>query len=312
MPSFNRGASAGIDRPGSLQGDDAAIEPLRIFVIDVGQGDATLIQAPSGEAMLVDAGPVGAGIGRVVPALASRKIAQLEYIVLTHFHDDHTGGLSEVLAGQDGLLGTADDITLKGEIYVRGTQEGSSYGDGAPLGAERAAPPERAALAGDRIGLGDCDVEVVAADGVLKDGIAIDLGDPPDENARSIALLISYKGFRMLIAADLTGGGNDPPYQTPDMETPLAPLIGDIDVLRVAHHGSHTSTNQAFLDATKPEVAIISVGDGNDFFHPHTSVIDQLIDAGVSVYQTERGYLDRDGPVVADGDVTIEVKADGG
>ncbi|MBI4126275.1 MAG: hypothetical protein HY465_02155, partial [Deltaproteobacteria bacterium] len=88
---------------------------------------------------------------------------------------------------------------------------------------------------------------------------------------------------------------------------PLGPLVGDIDILRVGHHGSHTSTNANFLAATTPEVAIISVGDGNDYFHPHASVIDRLLEAGIEVYQTERGWTQNEAVHVAEGNVVIEI-----
>lgn len=271
---------------------------LRITVIDVGQGDSILVEAPTGESMLVDAGPAGAGTSAIIPLLASKNISELSYIVLTHNHEDHVGGLAEVLAGSDGITG-AVRIQIKGDIYANFSEDSDMVN------------PRNSIHAGDRIELGDAYVEVVAADGTLADGETINLGEPVDENARSIVLLIEYSGFRMLLAADITGGGGDPPYQTPDIETSLAPIVDDIDILKIAHHGSNTSTNQEFLDATKPEVAIISVGDGNDFFHPHPSVIDRLIDAGITVYQTEKGSLSRDGPHVVQGNVVIEVDADG-
>lgn len=309
-PEFSRDPIAGPQAPGWAYGE-TAVGDLRISVLDVGQGDAIVIEAPTGEALLVDTGPPGAGIEAILPFLAERGIADLTHIVLTHDHIDHTGGLFEVLTGPDGEAGTEDDTELEGTIYDNGTDGGEDDEPGYGW-EEDTPPPDRESLsAGERIELGDVDIEVVASGARLADGTQIEPGEPPDENARSIVLFVSYRGFAMLLAADITGGGGNPPYETPDVETGLGALAGDIDVLKVAHHGSNTSTNQAFLDAVTPEIAIISAGDDNDHFHPHHSVIERLLDAGAAIYQTERGWLDIDGPIVADGNVTVEVDGDG-
>lgn len=313
------GSSPSLDRglffdetgsPGSVA-DIGSPTPLRITVLDVGQGDAILIEASSGESVLVDAGPPGAGAAVILPYLEEREIDALTHVIVTHDHIDHTGGLSEILSGPDGEPGTSDDITVEGHIYDIG-QLHEEDGEPEHEWQEAGAAYDREALvAGERIELGDCDLEVVAADARLSDGTQPGAGEPPDENARSIVLLLKYSGFAMLLTGDVTGGGGNPPYETPDIETGIGEIAGDIDVLKVAHHGSNTSTNEEFLALTDPEIAIVSVGDGNDHFHPHPSVIERLMGAGAAVYQTERGWLDRDGPTVADGHVTVEVDNDG-
>ena len=272
---------------------------LRIYAIDVGQGDATLVVAPTGEAILIDAGPAGAG-AKVLALLDSAGVGELDAIIATHFHEDHTGGVPEVIGRLAG----------KGYIYDRG--DGGTQPDGESFDIyERTAGDRRKGIhPGQRIALGDAHLEVLAAGGLLADGTKIDPGEPPDENTESIVLMIEYQGFRMLAAADITGGGGDPPYQTPDVETPLAKLAGDVDVLRVAHHGSKTSTNAAFIEETRPEVAIVSVGDDNDYHHPSDEVVERLIAAGASVFLTERGWSEAAGPVIS-GDIEIDVSADG-
>lgn len=293
-------------------GDDGnAGRQLRIIVMDVGQGDAALVIAPTGEAILVDAGPPGAGRGTVLPLLKEEGIEGLDAIVATHYHEDHIAGIPEVIAGEDGEMGTPDDIVPDGGVYDRGTPELAPEAPSFPLYEAAAAGRRHGAYPGMRIGLGDVDVEVVAAGGKLPDGTEVDLGEPPDENAASVALVIGYAGFRMFLGGDITGGGGNDPYQTPDVETPLGGIVGEIAVLKVSHHGSLTSTNAAFLAATSPEAAIISVGDGNDYFQPHRQVIERLAAAGATVYQTERGWLSLPGPFVTDGDVEIAVEEDG-
>jgi beta-lactamase superfamily II metal-dependent hydrolase len=284
-----------INHQGEPTDDDAeASDEMRIVFIDVGQGDSTLVIAPNKDAILIDAGPIGAGYEKVLPTLERENVQQLTAIIATHYHADHIGGISEVLS----------EFTPHQGIYDRG---GSYEGESFAWDEYRVSTDgmRTTVYPGDRLRFGEVAVEVVAADGVLRDETEVAI-DPADENATSIALVIEYEAFRMFMGGDLTGGGGNPPYDTDDVETPLAPLVGDVDVLQVNHHGSTTSTNQAFLDYLQPEIAIISCGDGNWHFHPHQNVIDRLQNSGVEVYQTERCWTSHDVDVtVAHGDITI-------
>ncbi|MFH1829754.1 MAG: MBL fold metallo-hydrolase [Pseudomonadota bacterium] len=311
VPDFDRNIESKLPAPTGGLNAPANSTSLRITALDVGQGDCTFIEAPDGQTMLIDTGPPGAGADVIFPFFESFGIDEITHVVLTHFHNDHTGGLAEVLLGADGEFGTDDDIKIKGGIYDHGEMPSDAAGALPDWIEQEFADIRQTVYAGDQFNFGDVHMEVVAAGARLANGETIDAGDPPDENAKSIVLLIDYAGFRMLIPGDVTGGGGSPPYQTPDIETGLAPLVGDIDVLRVAHHGSDTNTNETFLSTTTPEVAIISVGDENDYFHPHPSVIDRLINSGITVYQTERGSLMSEGPTVADGHITVEVDGEG-
>jgi len=308
LPEFNRNT---LDRyrpsQDAAEADESreeADEPvdamLRIAVLDVGQGDATLIMTATGETILIDAGPPGAGRDVIIPFMESQGISTLTWIIATHYHSDHTGGIPEVLAGPDGIPDTDDDIVPLVAILDRGDSHDAESQNLYPLYTEAVGNMRNTAKPGDIIESGDLDMEIIAVNGELIDGTTIDLGDPPDENAASIAMILESGGFRMFIGGDLSGGGGTPPYDTPNIETPLVPLIGDIDILRVSHHGSRTSTNRAFLDATLPELAIISVGDENDYSHPHPSVIERLVDAGIEIHQT-----------MEDGHVIVEVDGEG-
>lgn len=284
LPSLDQIKDVNGSGPGSDGGGT-----IKIVFLDVGQGDSTLIYELEGDSILIDAGPPGAGRDVVLPYLRSNNIGELKSIVATHYHEDHISGIPEVIKGEDGLLGTADDnIPTNGVLDRGGEYEGYSpayegYKD-VTAGIRRALSP------GERLSLGAASIDVVAQNGELADGTKIPL-EPFDENAASVVLLLRYGDFSFLDAADVTGGGGEPPYETIDIETSLAQLVGDVDVLRVAHHGSKTSTNEAFLDAVTPEAAVISVGIGNDFGHPHREVLDRLSDVGVDVYSTEDGTI---------------------
>lgn len=98
-----------------------------------------------------------------------------------------------------------------------------------------------------------------------------------DANARSYAILVSYANKEIFVAGDLPK----------NLEDTLVNQIGDIEVLKVGHHGSNTSTSKYFLDTVKPEVAIISVGE-NKYGHPHFEVLNNLNNAGVQTYRTDQ------------------------
>lgn len=266
-------------------------KPLKITFLDVGQGDATLISASPVENVLIDAGPPESGRDIILPYLKQEGITKLKYIVATHYHTDHIAGIAEVAAGEDYVLGTADDfIPTAGFIDRGGTYEGNIYEE-----YESVSNGNRiTAYPGDTYYVGEATVEVMAANGRFADGEEVPVGETFDENSASLALLVTQDDFKYLHASDITGGGGDPPYETADVETHLGELAGDVDVLRAAHHGSKTSSNESFLEAVSPEAVIISVGNNNEFGHPHDEVIERLIEAGADIYLTEQGWLDEE------------------
>lgn len=277
---------------------ETASSPLRLYFLDVGQGDAALIVAPDGSAILIDAGDERHGGDIVLGALKAFDISSLAALFATHYHADHIGGVANVVAQSE-----VAEILDRGAAFAPQTEIYAAY--------ERAVRDlRREALPQQKFRYGEVGVEVVASGGRLLDNISVDHGE--DENTLSLGLLITYGAFRCFIGGDLTGGGGDPPYQTPDLETLLSQSIGDIDLLKVSHHGSKTSTNEAFLAETAPEIAVISAGDGNDFGHPHREVIDRLIQHGAEIYLTERGFAQGDEVHVANGHILVEIDNAGG
>lgn len=252
--------------------------PLRIIAIDIGQGDSTLIigPGPSGKTILIDGGPVGAGVSAILPTLSSLGVTHLDWIIATHYDADHIGGLPEVLKDLIPLRGILD----RGDNTDKSTPIYRSY-------LLAAAGLRRQTIPGMKIELGNnASLEVIVVNGRYADGRTVFL-NPDEENESCIGTLIQYGDFTYFTAGDLTGGGSPGGYETKDMETIAGDILGDINVLHIGHHGSDSSTNETFLTETKPEAAIISVGKNNDYGHPKPTVLKRLNDSSTTIYRTD-------------------------
>ncbi|HPF69343.1 MAG TPA: MBL fold metallo-hydrolase [Candidatus Krumholzibacteria bacterium] len=253
-------------------GAAAAAGTLTITCIDVGQGDATLIQSPSGRTLLFDGGENGRGTSIVVPFLHAAGVDTLDWIVASHYHSDHIGGLDEVMSA----------IPVRYAVYDRG----GSYTTATYNSYVAAAGAKRTTLAvGQVIDMG----EGVTVTAINMNGAGVlpaPYTNSTYENEYDVCLKVEYGGFDFVQAGDLTG---DPSSGSKDIETTMSALVGDVDVYQVNHHGSYTSSTAAWLSATQPEVSVISVGDGNSYGHPHQVVLDRLQAFSSFVYQTETG-----------------------
>jgi competence protein ComEC len=230
----------------------AARAGLRISVLDVGQGDAILLEPRDGDPVLIDAGPSDAEVGE---RLRDRGVDRLAALLVTHPDADHDGGAAGVLRGLD----------VRHLVYARASD--------ATLAAAGATGTEP---------------EPVAAGSALRSGdLRIHVLSPPrdraagaEPNALALVALARWHRFRML----LTG----------DAEAELAAVHpGDVDVLKIAHHGSEDAGLPALVAETTPELAVISVGAGNPYGHPSPSTLDILRDARVPVARTDQaGEID--------------------
>ncbi len=283
---------------------------IEIVFLDVGQGDATFIRSPRGDALLKDAGTLEAGRMVVVPFLEGRDALPPTHLIVSHRHEDHYGGMVAIMEGPDGVPGTEDDRLPSGLLLHNDPAESCSS---VVCGRYDAVSRETARVAqlGESIDLGaDVEARVVAVSGHLKGGTFI---QPQSENAASVAIVVQFGNLRVFVGGDLTGGG----FETDDMETPLSAYIPPIHVLRANHHGSASSTNRAFAENLAPAAAVISAGRDNPYCHPHSQVLSRLEMVGAHILLTNPGIANPtpecpaattlpEGSIVANGHIRLE------
>lgn len=223
--------------------------------LDVGQGDATLLQEPGGGTVLVDAGPPGSGI---VEKLRDRGVEAIDLAVLTHAQEDHQGGFEEIL----------------GSLRVRTLLDGGLPDDGPDhrriVAAARALGTRVIpSSAGQRLRVGRAlSLRVVHAA-----GRATAAEDP---NLRATVMLASYRGFDLFLPADA------------ESAVTASLTLPDVDAIKVAHHGSADAGLARLLTHLRPEVAVIEAGRDNRFGHPHPDTLRALRAAVPSVLRTDR------------------------
>ena len=251
----------------------------RIYFVDVGTGASTLVVSPTGKTLLVDGGPPGSG-AKISGLLATLGITAIDYTVITHYHIDHMGGMIEVLnAGK--VAGVAYDNGDGSDVQPPGTSTSSSSTRGTYLNYVTATGhpgvTRQTAIPGNVIDLGGgMRATFVAAGGHFLSGGSVAI-TTADLNSESISTLIEYNNFDYLVSGDLTGGGSTSTAKTPDVETYVGQMVGDVDVVQLDHHGSTTANNQTFLSALKAEVAFAQTGETNTFGHPNRETANKFL-----------------------------------
>lgn len=248
---------------------------LELTAVDIGQGDGLLMVLPDGRTLGIDAGGLGihraspkrrapgidTGEDVIAPYLWTRSIRRLDVLVLTHAHADHMGGFAALI----------EDFH-PGEIWTGLLPTGSADWLAIAQAARKAGTRIKTLREGDRFQAGAVQFDILAP-------LADRTPGTEAHNNDSLVMLVTYGRRRFL----LTG----------DTELPVERrLLADwnlprVDVLKVGHHGSRTSTSEAWLDVLQPGVALISAGRGNSYRHPHSQVTARLAEHGVVMLRTD-------------------------
>ncbi len=249
-------------------------ENFAVTFVDVGQGDATFFEAPCGTTVLIDGGEADEYEKNLASFLGSRGGEVVDIAIVSHYHSDHEGGIYESLL--DGMI---EKLILPDYSDTDGTRKG----------LERAAK---------RSG---CEVEYVSRGDIIKisEDFSLKVLHPEKggaegknfHNNSSLVIMASCFDTEILLTGDIESR----------IESGIS-AGGDIecDILKVAHHGSSSSSSRGFLAAADPTYAVISVGKGNSYGHPHYEVLENLENDDIRVYRTD-----------TDGDITFEIARNG-
>ena len=243
--------------PASMDGE------LKVHFMDVGQADSILIQH-GGENMLIDAGN-NDDEDTLKNYLGNLGITEFKYVVGTHPHEDHIGSLDYIV-----------NSFKIGKVYFPNTTATTKTFQNLVKAMKNKGMQFTSPKVGETFYLGDAECTILAPNG----------SEYKDINNYSIVIKVKFGNKSFLF----TGDAED----VSEKEMIDKGLDLKADVLKVGHHGSSSSSTDAFLDAVKPQYAVISVGKNNDYGHPHKETMAKLKDRGIEVYRT-----DESGTIVA-------------
>lgn len=246
---------------------------LNILFLDVGQADCILI-LNKGKSVLIDAGNSNDG-EFIVNGIKALGIKKIDYVIGTHVHEDHIGGMSYIV----------DSFEI-GDFYLPyNTTTTTTYYKKLLTSLTEKEESILEICVGDKFNIGEVNFEAMA----------VDNSELENTNNTSIVLEMNYGSQKYLFMGDA------------ETEVEEARNWNDVDVLKVGHHGSNTSTSQEFLNQVAPEISIISVGEGNSYELPKNKIINRLEKIGTTLYRT-----DKDGTIqlISDGLINEITKID--
>lgn len=230
---------------------DPAKENLRIYFIDVGQADSILV-IDNDKTMLIDAG-TNDQAKNVVEFLKKKEINKIDYLIGTHPHEDHIGGLDDVI----------DNFEI-GTIYMPKVQTNTKTFESVLDSISNKGLKVTTPNVNDKFILNKAECEIMST-----------INDKENLNLSSIVIRMVYGKQSYLFMGDA------------EKENEEARTWPQTNVLKVGHHGSDTSTTKQFLGQVKPKIAIISVGKDNSYGHPKQITLDKLKNVGAEVYRTD-------------------------
>ena len=295
---------------------------LRVHFVDVGQGDAVIIELPDGKSMLIDGGNESyASKSALLRYANALGVCTFDYLLLTHPDEDHAGGLDEALK----CFG-AEKAFIP---YILNYAADSSYADFLDAAADTGCETEISrtfltVLSEDKddfyymMFLSPFEAGVP---GSFYDEANAENATDTDVNNASAVMWMEYAGRSILFTGDITSEAEEKLLSDYEVlgadcfkqvcetswgeKVTLAPALDSLDFLKVAHHGSAYSTSADFLELTSPEAAFISVGAGNAYGHPSQETAARLAEAGAEIYRTdELGSIML--TICADGAYTID------
>ncbi|EKN41272.1 hypothetical protein CFSAN001627_14303 [Clostridium botulinum CFSAN001627] len=232
------------------------IGPLEIHYIDVGQGDSILIQQ-DGHSMLIDAG-TNALENTVVNYLKSKGVTKLDYVIGTHPHEDHIGGLDKVI----------DNFTVDKFIMPKVTHTTQIFKD-VIAAAQNKGLKITVPTVGDKYSLGVADFTILAPNNSSYSNL----------NNYSVVIRLKFGNRSFIFTGDAES------LSEGEILAKQLDITGD--VLKLGHHGSKTSTTQAFLNKVNPKYAVVSCGKNNSYKHPHQETLNKLKAKNIKVYRTD-------------------------
>ena len=234
-------------------------KPVTIEVLDVGQGDSILIRSPEGKTALIDAGPTRYTALR---ALKRKGITSLDLVAISHHHSDHYGGMDEVVKAMKPKYFVASRSGHSTTLYLKLLKTVEAQG---MTVVQPSTKPRKIELGSVELTLFPQPPE-----------------DRKEENNNSIGLRMSYGSFSVLFTGDSEETErawwlrNDPA------------LVKNCTILKVAHHGSRNGTDARWLQAVRPELAVASLGEHNDYGHPHSETVSLLRRTGIPLLRTDQ------------------------
>ena len=256
-------------------------EDFNVLFMYVGQADSTLIKYKN-KTMLIDAGNNEDG-KNIVKFLKDKGISKLDYIVGTHYDEDHIGGLDDIIENFD-----------IGKFYLsNGGELGPNY-----YNLEKAAKKKNLAITipkvGDKIDFSDVDMEVMSASKF----------DGKNDNNASIVIQAKYGSRKYLFMGDL------------EKQEEAKRKWNEVDVLKAGHHGSNTSSTQEFLNQVKPKYVFVSAGKNNKYRLPNVKAMERIEKTGAKIFRTDVNessfWLTSNGNDIDIKEVSINLDGNGG